>query len=118
MVGFFLDHANYANNNATSYTAEMQYLFHMQNLTFGEDGGLMRQCEAAFPRDQKHNCVMSPHMMQFIQTPLFVFNSRYVHALAVVRDLRDHRSIYGVKLSNSSNIPHVCLNLCRNASQF
>jgi hypothetical protein len=76
VVGFFLDHPNYANNSATSYTAEMQYLYRMQNLTFGEDGGLMRQCETAFPPEQRHNCVMSPHMLEFIQTPLFVFNSR------------------------------------------
>ena len=76
VVGFFLDHPNYANNSATSYTAEMQYLYRMQNLTFGADGGLMPECGAAFPPEQRHYCVMSPHMVEFVRTPLFVFNSR------------------------------------------
>ena len=76
VVGFFLDHPNYANKSATSYTAEMQYLYRMQNLTFGADGGLMPECGAAFPPEQRHYCVMSPHMMEFVRTPLFVFNSR------------------------------------------
>ena len=30
VVGFFLDHANYANHSATSYTAEMAYAYKMQ----------------------------------------------------------------------------------------
>ena len=40
VVGYFLDHANYANDSATSYTEEMRYVYGMQNLTFGHDGAL------------------------------------------------------------------------------
>ena len=76
VVGFFLDHSNYANKSATSYTAEMQYLYRMQNLSFGSDGGLMPECGAAFTPEQRHYCAMSPHMVGFVRTPLFVFNSR------------------------------------------
>ena len=76
VVGFFLDHQNYANDSATSYTAEMQYVYRMQNLTFGADGGLMPACAAFYAPAERHKCVMSPHMMQFVRTPLFVFNSR------------------------------------------
>ena len=77
VVGFFLDHANFANNTATSYTSRMQYLFKMQNLTSGADGGIMPACAAAFPADQRHNCFMAPHVARFVQTPFFVFNSRF-----------------------------------------
>ena len=44
--------------------------------SFGADGGLMPECGAAFPPEQRHYCVMSPHMVEFVRTPLFVFNSR------------------------------------------
>jgi hypothetical protein len=77
VVGFFLDHPNFSNNTGTSYTTAMQYVYRMQNLTFGADGGLMDACAAAYPTEQQHYCVMSPHMVQFIQTPFFVFNSRF-----------------------------------------
>ena len=77
VVGFFLDHANFANNSATSYTSRMQYLFKMQNLTFGADGGVMSACAAAYPANQRHYCFMAPHLARFVQTPFFVFNSRY-----------------------------------------
>ena len=77
VVGFFLDHPNFVNDAATSYTAEMAYLYNMQNLTFGSDGGVMQGCAAAYPAEQQHLCVMSPHMAKFVQTPYFVFNSRF-----------------------------------------
>ena len=76
VVGFFLDHANYANHSATSYTAEMEYAYKMQNLSFGPDGGLTPACAAAFPATPS-NCFMSPHMFAYVKTPLFVFNSRF-----------------------------------------
>ena len=76
VVGFFLDHANYANNSATSYTAEMHYLFRMQNLSFGATGGMTEACHIKHP-SQPWLCFMSPHMFDVIQTPLFVFNSRF-----------------------------------------
>jgi hypothetical protein len=76
VVGYFLDHPNFANDTATSYTTEMAYLFRMQNLTFGSGGGLTSECQAAYPEHPAY-CVMSPHMLQFIKTPFFVFNSRF-----------------------------------------
>jgi hypothetical protein len=76
VVGFFLDHANYKNEKATSYTTRMAYAYKMQNLTFGPDGGLTPACIAAFPTTPA-KCFMSPHMFPYIQTPLFVFNSRF-----------------------------------------
>eukprot|EP00041_Stephanoeca_diplocostata_P011445 m.189921 g.189921 ORF g.189921 m.189921 type:complete len:414 (+) comp18538_c0_seq5:231-1472(+) len=75
VVGYFLDHGNYAHTNNT-YTNWMKYIYHMQNLTFGSDGALLPACKAAFP-DAPHYCFMSPHMQQFIQTPFFMFNSKY-----------------------------------------
>ena len=48
----------------------------MQNLTFGSDGGLTSKCGEAYP-DDPHLCFMSPHMAEFIETPLFMFNSRF-----------------------------------------
>jgi len=74
-VGFFLDHDNFK-HDAHNYTAWMKYIYHMQNLTFGADGGLMMACQAMYP-DNPHYCFMSPHMQQFIKTPFFMFNSKY-----------------------------------------
>merc|ERR1712178_342700 len=75
VVGYFLDHDNYK-HDANNYTAYMKYIYHMQNLTFGSDGGLTAACEAAYPSNP-HYCFMSPHMQKFIQTPFFMFNSKY-----------------------------------------
>ena len=79
VVGFFLDHMNFANNTETTYTSEMKYLYSMQNLTFGSDGGMTEACEAKHPTEP-WLCFMSPHMFDVIKTPLFVFNSRFVSA--------------------------------------
>ena len=73
VVGFFLDHSNFANKSATTYTAEMHYLFDMQNLTFGSDGGMTQACHAKHPTEP-WLCFMSPHMFDVVKTPLFVFN--------------------------------------------
>lgn len=75
VVGYFLDHDDFK-KDANNYTAFMQYIYHMQNLTFGSDGALTPSCQAAYP-DKPHYCFMSPHMQQFIQTPFFMFNSKY-----------------------------------------
>jgi len=75
VVGYFLDHDNFKHDD-NNYTAWMKYIHHMQNLTSGVDGGLLPACERANP-EEKHYCFMSPHMQQFIQTPFFVFNSKY-----------------------------------------
>jgi hypothetical protein len=55
----------------------MQYIYKMQNLTFGEDGGLTAACQAKHP-DAPGLCFMSPHMVDAIQTPVFAFNSKCV----------------------------------------
>ena len=74
-TGFFLDHSNF-HHTAGNYTSEMEYIFRMQNLSFGVDGGLTVACDTLHP----HNpwlCFMSPHMAGLIKTPFFMFNSRY-----------------------------------------
>lgn len=48
----------------------------MQNLSFGADGGLTAACEAMHPGNPGL-CFMSPHMAGFINTPFFMFNSRF-----------------------------------------
>jgi hypothetical protein len=93
VVGFFLDHGNLAGSSgatgpntqawtnisggtAANYTTWMEYVYRMQNMTFGADGGLMEACQvnhSAAP----HLCFMSPHMQDVIKTPFFMFNSRY-----------------------------------------
>lgn len=75
VVGYFLDHDNFKHDEH-NYTAWMKYIHHMQNLTSSADGGLMPACQQAYP-ENPHYCFMSPHMQQFIQTPFFMFNSKY-----------------------------------------
>lgn len=96
VVGFFLDHDNYVHDE-NNYTARMKYIYGMQNLTFGADGGLTAACEKVYP-DDPHYCpsksfmsdskpssssrahaagFMSPHMQSVVQTPFYVFNSRF-----------------------------------------
>merc|ERR1712019_124973 len=57
----------------------MKYIYHMQNLTFGPDGGLTEKCHEEQVRVGKDPalCFMSPHMQDTIRTPFFVFNSKY-----------------------------------------
>ncbi len=106
IVGYFQDHDNFAhsdgfspdgkggpntdywsNYNTTSggwnepgtganYTFYMKYIYTMQNLTFGPDGGLTEACRLKHPTEP-HLCFMSPHMVDTVQTPLFILNSKY-----------------------------------------
>lgn len=93
VVGFFLDHANMAGSTGTTgpnsqawsnisshtaanYTRWMEYVYTMQNLTFGPDGGLTEECRLQHP-EQPHLCFMSPHMQDTIETPFFMYNSRF-----------------------------------------
>merc|ERR1712039_221854 len=57
----------------------MKYIYHMQNLTFGSDGGLTKQCQEEQVQAGRDPalCFMSPHMQDTIKTPFFVFNSKY-----------------------------------------
>lgn len=54
----------------------MRYIYQMQNLTFGTDGGLTEACQKEFPNDPGL-CFMSPHMQNTIQTPFYIFNSKF-----------------------------------------
>jgi len=93
VVGFFLDAGNMAgstgatgpntqawsnisSHTAANYTAWMEYAYGMQNMTFGPDGGLTKACQAKHS-SQPHLCFQSPHMQEFIETPFFMFNSRF-----------------------------------------
>lgn len=85
VVGYFLDHGNFLNTTGTpntpswknaTYTTWMRYIYQMQNLTFGTDGGLTEACQKEFPNDPGL-CFMSPHMQNTIQTPFYIFNSKF-----------------------------------------
>ena len=87
VVGYFLDHDNFAHNSASAvantpswghanYTTWMRYIYKMQNLTFGSDGGLTKACQEKHP-DEPGLCFMSPHMQAVVKTPFFMFNSKY-----------------------------------------
>ena len=92
VVGYFLDHDNFKHTNGfpggpnspqwaapgsgANYTMWMKYIYSMQNLTFGSDGGLTAACQAKHP-GEPWLCFMSPHMQDSIQTPYFMFNSKY-----------------------------------------
>ena len=75
VVGYFLDHDDFFKDE-NNYTAWMKYIYGMQNLTSGPDGGLSEACVEANPEDP-HYCFMSPHENPFIETPFFVFNSKF-----------------------------------------
>lgn len=85
VVGYFLDHDNYGHTTGVpdtptwtraNYTARMKYIYTMQNMTFGADGGLAAACLQKHPT-APGLCFMSPHMQDAIKTPFFVFNSKY-----------------------------------------
>lgn len=75
MSGYFLDHGDFRHDGA-NFTSKMEYVYTMQNLTFGADGALTPACKGAFPEHPSY-CFMAPHMQQFIQTPFFMFNSKF-----------------------------------------
>jgi hypothetical protein len=59
-----------------NYTFYMKYVYSMQNMTFGADGGLTEECRLKHPTEP-HLCFMSPHMVDTIKTPCFMQNSRF-----------------------------------------
>ena len=94
-IGFFLDYDNFNHTNgypggpntpqwalphsstgAANYSMWMKNVYQMQNVTFGEDGALSPACLAKH-QDDPHLCFMAPHMVETIQTPLFILNSRF-----------------------------------------
>ena len=92
VVGYFLDHDNFKHTDGypggpntpqwstpgtgANYTAWMRYVYHMQNMSFGPDGGLTEACRVKHPNNP-HYCFMSPHMVDVVKTPFFMFNSKY-----------------------------------------
>jgi len=85
VVGYFRDVDNFQHTTGTpntdswvkaNYTSWMKYIFAMQNLSFSSDGGLMEACREKHA-DEPWLCFMSPHMQDVIETPFFVFNSKY-----------------------------------------
>jgi hypothetical protein len=76
VVGYFLDHDNYKHTTGTpntpswnqaNYTTWMRYIYRMQNLTFGADGGLTAACRSLHPTEPGL-CFMSPHVVPVIKT--------------------------------------------------
>ena len=83
--GFFLDHDNFRHSLgqpnihsslSANFTSWMRYIYRMQNLTFGSDGGLAEACRKKNPGNPGL-CFMAPHMQNTIQTPFFMFNSKF-----------------------------------------
>lgn len=83
VVGYFLDHANYQEEHppvegkvnyphSGNYSSWMKTVYQDQNIT----AALLPKCLEAF-RDEPHKCFMSPHMNMFVETPFFMFNSRF-----------------------------------------
>ena len=72
VVGYFLDHKNFA-GTSQSYPNWMKYIYHMQNLKIP---ALTSDCLEKFP-STPYFCFMSPHMNTFIETPFYVLNSKY-----------------------------------------
>jgi len=103
VVGYFLDHANFADEPAVQRT-QQQPEEAANNLHYPHTGNysewmrtvytdmnvsaaLLPACLAAFPAAQAHLCFMSPHMARFVQTPFFLFNSK-VDAWQMDNDLQ------------------------------
>ncbi|KAJ9466892.1 hypothetical protein DIPPA_51521 [Diplonema papillatum] len=68
--GFFVDHGNdgYQSPNVT-YPLQMKYVFNMQNSSYS----LSPECQAEYG----WQCIMAPVAWKFIQTPLFLYQSRF-----------------------------------------
>ena len=85
-VGMFIDHDNFAHTSGVpnkpsfgstaNFTTQMLYIAKMQNMTFGEDGGLSSACETLHPSDPLL-CFMAPYVAPTVQTPTFMWNSRF-----------------------------------------
>ena len=90
VVGYFRDADNYKHTTGVpdtptwkqaNYTDWMHYIYTMQNLTFSRRGeraasALATECLEKH-RSHPWYCFMSPHMVDVIETPVFVFNSRF-----------------------------------------
>lgn len=102
VVGYFLDHDNEAHDEFHTYPLWMSYIYTMQNLTSAcvaaartpllrrehltlltlrlrrrPDGGLMRTCTEHYLEKDHYKCFMAPHVQQFVETPYFMYNSKF-----------------------------------------
>jgi hypothetical protein len=75
VVGYFLDHPEMS-GGSPDYPATMEYVRVMQNITAAPGGALSPRCLAAYPTDQ-WKCLMSPYAQRFMNTPFFMFNSKF-----------------------------------------
>ena len=101
VAGYFLDHGNYARTSGTPNTPSweqatfaewMEYIFTMQNLTFGPDGGLSPRCKAEHP-EKPYKCFMSPYMVDTVQERLYMLNSKFdTWQLNNVQQMSDERT--------------------------
>lgn len=66
----------HSSTGSANYSMWMKNVYQMQNVTFGKDGALSPACQAKH-QDDPHLCFMAPHMVETIQTPLFILNSRF-----------------------------------------
>eukprot|EP01063_Lacrimia_lanifica_P010154 TRINITY_DN16901_c0_g1_i1.p1 TRINITY_DN16901_c0_g1~~TRINITY_DN16901_c0_g1_i1.p1 ORF type:complete len:468 (+),score=103.24 TRINITY_DN16901_c0_g1_i1:114-1406(+) len=67
--GFFLNHANLRGDAV--YTAEMQNVYRLHNVS----GGVDRGCLAAHPGAEGWRCLFAPYVYPHVSTPTFVINS-------------------------------------------
>jgi hypothetical protein len=81
-VGYFQDQDNFGHTTGfpggpntpqwampgtgANYSSWIRYIYAMQNLTFGADGGLAEACHDNHPGDP-HLCFMAPHMADTIK---------------------------------------------------
>ena len=74
VVGYFLDHgtAKGPADYPQSYPGRMKYVFGMQGV--GASGAIPDACLRAFSSDP-HLCFLAPHLVPYVETPLFAFNS-------------------------------------------
>ncbi len=95
VVGYFLDHPNYAQLHppvaasplsahskfdqiSSSYPHTGNYSSWMETVVSDQNAtaALLPECLMAFA-DRPHLCFMSPHAVEFVRTPFFMFNSKF-----------------------------------------
>lgn len=78
-AGFFKPVANhtaqYPFDPSANYTAQIQHLAGMQNVT----GALAPACVGAFSPDQQWRCMLAPDAEPHVRGPLFVLQSKFDH---------------------------------------
>ena len=99
VVGFFLDHApakqatsvpNTPSWAHASYMDWIRYIYGMQNISVAPGGALSAACVRTYG-NAPHLCLMPSHLGRFVETPLFLFASKFdlwqlAHELQVAWD--------------------------------